>query len=134
MIKPDENETFDSDGEDIEQQALFMGQNQLSIVPNENDLPKVVGDERRFKQILINLVKNALKFTLKGQIVIKASYDYEYERLIVHVVDSGAGIAKEDFSMLFSKFGKLQRTADLNNEGIGLGLTIVKQIVDNCGG
>ena len=107
MIKPDENETFDSDGEDIEQQALFMGQNQLSIVPNENDLPKVVGDERRFKQILINLVKNALKFTLKGQIVIKASYDYEYERLIVHVVDSGAGIAKEDFSMLFSKFGKL---------------------------
>lgn len=55
-----------------------MGQNQLSIVPNENDLPRVVGDERRFKQILINLVKNALKFTIKGQIVIKASYDYEY--------------------------------------------------------
>ena len=103
-----------------------MGQNQLSIVPNENNLPRVIGDERRFKQILINLVKNALKFTIKGQIVIKASYDYEYERLIVHVVDSGAGIAKEDFSMLFSKFGKLQRTADLNNEGIGLGLTIVK--------
>lgn len=78
LIKPDENETFDSDGGDIEQQALFMGQNQLSIVPNENDLPRVVGDERRFKQILINLVKNALKFTIKGQIVIKASYDYEY--------------------------------------------------------
>ena len=52
----------------------------------------------------------------------------------MHVVDSGAGIAKEDFCQLFSKFGKLQRTADLNNEGIGLGLTIVKQIVDNCGG
>ena len=53
-----------------------MGQNQLSIVPNKNDLPKVLGDERRFKQILINLVKNALKFTIRGQIVIKASYDY----------------------------------------------------------
>ena len=52
----------------------------------------------------------------------------------MHVKDSGAGIAPEDFSKLFSRFGKLHRTAKQNNEGIGLGLTIVKQIIEKCGG
>ena len=50
------------------------------------------------------------------------------------MVDTGTGIAQEDLGKLFSKFGKLHRTADLNHEGIGLGLTIVKQIVEKSGG
>ena len=54
--------------------------------------------------------------------------------LIVHITDTGAGIAEEDFDKLFSKFGKLHRTADMNHEGIGLGLTIVKQIIEKAGG
>ncbi len=48
----------------------------------------------------------------------------------VFVSDDGAGIAAQDIDKLFSRFGKLHRTAKLNNEGIGLGLTIVKQIVE----
>ncbi len=47
----------------------------------------------------------------------------------VFVSDSGPGIEAKDIDRLFSRFGKLHRTAELNNEGIGLGLTIVKQIV-----
>ena len=97
-------------------------------------LPKILGDERRFKQVLINLVKNALKFTLSGSITIKACYESASKSLVVHVVDTGTGIALEDQGKLFSKFGKLHRTADLNHEGIGLGLTIVKQIVEKSGG
>ena len=93
---------------------------------NTTVLPKILGDERRFKQVLINLVKNALKFTLAGSITIKACYESASKSLVVHVVDTGTGIALEDQSKLFSKFGKLHRTADLNHEGIGLGLTIVK--------
>ena len=54
--------------------------------------------------------------------------------LIVYVIDTGAGIAEEDFPKLFTRFGKLNRTAHQNNEGIGLGLTIVKQIVEASGG
>ena len=54
--------------------------------------------------------------------------------LIVSVEDTGVGIAHEDFPKLFSRFGKLQRTAQMNGEGIGLGLNIVKQIVEKCGG
>ena len=102
----------------------------------EPSIPKLLGDVRRFKQVLINLVKNALKFTPKGSIEIKASYlrGNESNYLIVHIRDTGKGISIDDIPKLFSRFGKLARTAELNNEGIGLGLTIVKQIVESSGG
>ena len=50
------------------------------------------------------------------------------------VEDTGAGIAQEDIPKLFNRFGKLHRTAEMNSEGIGLGLTIAKQIIDKSGG
>ena len=49
-------------------------------------------------------------------------------------MDTGHGICKKDISELFKKFGKLKRTASINSAGIGLGLTIVKQIVESAGG
>ena len=84
--------------------------------------------------MLINLVKNALKFTKKGQIAIEMSYDSIEGVLHGSVRDTGRGIAPEDMPKLFSRFGKLARTADVNNEGIGLGLTIVKSIVQQHDG
>ena len=99
-----------------------------------NTMPKLKGDERRFQQVMINLVKNAIKFTNKGKIQIKACYNRETGLLIVHVRDTGIGITSEDIPTLFSRFGKLQRTAALNNDGIGLGLMIVKQIIEQSGG
>ena len=53
---------------------------------------------------------------------------------MVHIEDSGAGIAQEDIPKLFTRFGKLHRTAEMNSSGIGLGLLIVKQIVESCQG
>ena len=86
-----------------------------------------MGDERRFKQVLINLIKNAYKFTgVGGKIDIQTSYDRESSFMSVFVSDNGAGIEADDIDKLFSRFEKLHRTAELNNEGIGLGLTIVK--------
>lgn len=85
----------------------------------------------------MNLVRNALKFTpISGSIVIKASYRPSPEDLlIVHVEDTGKGILSEEMPQLFTRFGKLQRTTETNgSEGIGLGLTIVKQIVESGGG
>ena len=88
-------------------------------------LPILVGDERRFKQVLVNLVKNALKFTSKGAIEVMVSYCDHLEKLIVHVKDTGVGIEAADIPKLFSRFGKLHHTAKINNDGIGLGLMIV---------
>ena len=76
------------------------------------------------------MVKNALKFTSKGSIEIVTEYRADLSLLIVHVIDTGAGIEAEDFPKIFTRYGKLHRTAEMNHEGIGLGLTIVKQLVE----
>ena len=89
----------------------------------------LIGDHLRLKQILINLVKNAMKFTLKGTIRMIASFDEVSEFLTLHIVDSGKGIKPEEMSKLFTKFGKLQRTAEMNSEGIGMGLMICQNLV-----
>ena len=68
----------------------------------------VMGDERRFKQVMINLVRNALKFTSRGLIEIKTDYMGPVDKtLSVSVRDTGAGIAEDDISLLFTRFGKL---------------------------
>ena len=78
----------------------------------------------RLKQILINLVKNALKFTPAGLVKIIASYDENQAMLTVHVVDNGKGMVNEDSDMVFKMFGKLRRSASMNHDGIGMGLMI----------
>ena len=89
-----------------------------------------MGDERSLKQILINLIKNALKFTSKGTIEIKLNYRSDLNLLVIHVCDTGAGLQADDFAKLFTRFGKLHRTSEMNHEGIGLGLTIVKELIE----
>ena len=84
----------------------------------------------RLKQILINLVKNALKFTQNGFIRIMASYDQVSELLTVHLSDTGKGIKAEEKDQLFSVFDKLRRTAEVNSEGIGMGLLICRNLVE----
>ena len=74
---------------------------------------------------MINLVKNAKKFTRQGKIEIVASYDVDKQDLMIHVNDTGVGISAEDLPKLFTRFGKLHRTSQMNSDGIGLGLTIV---------
>lgn len=75
-------------------------------------LPQLIGDARRFQQVLINLIKNALKFTTKGHILLQARYDVQCSTLMVDVKDTGAGIAASDFAKLFKRWGKLHRTAE----------------------
>ena len=84
--------------------------------------------------MLINLTKNALKFTRKGRITLYIAYDYSQEQLQVHVEDTGKGIAKDELNKLFTLFGKLERTEELNPDGLGMGLTISQKIIHNCGG
>ena len=87
------------------------------------------GDNLRFQQILINLVKNALKFAVTGDVRIFVAHEEDEQLLKVHVVDNGKGIRSEDMGKLFSYFGKLKRTANINSEGIGMGLMICQNLV-----
>ena len=63
-----------------------------------------------------------------------AAYQPQTKMLTVDVADTGVGIAAEDFPKLFTRFGKLHRTAKMNSESIGLGLTIVKHITSASNG
>lgn len=74
-------------------------------------------------------MKNALKFSIKGIVRIFVAYEEDEQILKVQVVDNGKGIKSEDISKLFSYFGKLKRTANINSEGIGMGLMICQNLV-----
>lgn len=87
--------------------------------------------------MLVNLTKNALKFSQKQWVKIKVCYNTYSQLLIVHVVDNGRGIDETEIGKLFKLFGKLDEddaNKPVNSEGIGMGLFICKKIVDNTGG
>lgn len=95
------------------------------------DMPEIViSDERRLKQVLINLISNALKFTSLGQIQVQSKFDKEMKLILIDVIDTGIGIKKVDQLQLFKMFGKLKYTNKQNQQGIGLGLNICKRIVN----
>lgn len=101
------------------------------IMLEKAELPEqLFGDAIRLKQVLINLIKNALKFTRQGTVKVFSAYDKVKQELQIHVVDNGRGITESEMASLFSMFGKLKRTAKQNSEGIGMGLMICKNLIE----
>ena len=94
----------------------------------------LLGDQIHLKQVLVNLTKNALKFSQGKQIKIRAKYEYSRQVLRVYVVDKGRGIRKEEMDKLFKLFGKIKRTEKDNTDGIGMGLKICQKILSHNGG
>ena len=83
---------------------------------------------------MINLLKNAMKFIVGGKVTVAASFDEMNEKLKICVSDTGKGFKEEDKRELFKMFGKVEQTEAINTEGIGVGLFIVKRIIDSSGG
>ena len=90
------------------------------------------GDKRRTKQVIMNLVSNAVKFTDRGEIEIKVRK--EDKRVKVSVTDTGIGIKKENMEKLFKQFSRIYVEDKPVTEGTGLGLYLSKKIVDLLGG
>jgi two-component system phosphate regulon sensor histidine kinase PhoR len=94
---------------------------------------KVYGDRERLKQVMINLIDNAVKYTEPGgSITVKSSQ--EGPRAAIHVQDTGAGIAREHHARIFERFYRVDRDRSREVGGTGLGLAIVKHIVEAHGG
>ncbi|MDH3974087.1 MAG: ATP-binding protein [Deltaproteobacteria bacterium] len=91
-------------------------------------------DERRIKQVLLNLLTNAVKFTEKGKIVVCASLKEKGAVMQVSVEDTGIGIKAEDLLMLFQPFSQVEGGYARKNEGSGLGLALCKNIINSHGG
>ena len=101
---------------------------------DENIPSALNGDEIRVRQIMLNLINNAIKYTDEGGILVTASYDRETERLQIEVGDTGNGIRDADMKNLFVSFQRLEESKNRNIEGTGLGLNITKQLVEMMGG
>ena len=110
----------------------------VSIEGGANAIPVVSLSQQGMRQILINLVGNAAKFTKAGTISIKAAWRPESNTLHIEVADTGCGISDEKLSKLFDPFvqdiaSRMERT-EKDAKGTGLGLPIVKRMVDNARG
>ncbi|MFZ3076023.1 MAG: ATP-binding protein [Psychrobacter glacincola] len=101
-----------------------------------NDVPmRINGDALRLKQVLTNIVGNAIKFTDSGDVVVRVSLDdYQDNYLMISVQDSGKGISLSDQKMLFQSFSQGDPSITRQYGGTGLGLVISKQLTRLMGG
>jgi CheY-like chemotaxis protein len=89
------------------------------------------GDEKRIRQIIVNLLNNAIKYTDHGQVTVSA--DYQNGQLKLSVADTGCGIAEQNLTQIFSPFVQINPT-DYMREGVGLGLAITLELVNSMHG
>lgn len=111
----------------VELFRLKAAEKKLAFIHNQHNLPQFLyGDQKRLRQIIANLLDNAIKYTDSGHVTL--STDYQNGQLSVTVADTGCGIGKEHLDLIFSPFIQLNGKG-LSKEGIGLGLAICKELV-----
>jgi signal transduction histidine kinase len=108
----------------------------ITMVIESEVQPEIEVDKTKLRQILINLLTNAIKFNKENGIVTStiAYLDDSRESVKISVSDTGIGIAKEDFDVIFDEFRQIDGTATRNFQGTGLGLAITKKYVEMLGG
>ena len=105
-----------------------------NISPN---IPIVRGDAMRLRQVMINLISNATKFTDEGSITIGAAVETKpngQSEVVVKVTDTGSGIAPEDLKKLFQAFSQVDASPTRKTGGTGLGLSICRRLIELHGG
>ncbi|MGH2521982.1 MAG: GAF domain-containing protein [Anaerolineales bacterium] len=112
--------------------ALFERKGLELVKEVEVGLPQIVGDHDRLVQVVINLLSNAVKFTEQGAVTCRARRADHH--LLVSVMDTGIGIAENDYHKVFEQFVQVGSTLTDKPKGTGLGLPICKQIVEHHGG
>ena len=115
-----------------EMRPMLTGNHQLLVVSVPSALPPVMADEERLRQVVLNLMINASKFTPEGgTITLRAGV--HFHNLVVEIEDTGAGVSPEEQKELFRPYHS--RPADRENlSGLGLGLALCKYLVELHGG
>lgn len=118
--------------ESVNELKILASQKKLDLKTEIYSLPKINADENRIKEIINNLITNAIKFTEKGQIIIKAKK--EGDMIKISVSDTGIGISKDKLNNLFQKFYQVNASISRRYGGTGLGLSITRQLIEAHGG
>jgi len=97
---------------------------------------RVFSDESRIKQVLLNIMSNAVKFTFVGSITVSISSELREGKkaLVFNIKDSGMGVKDDDKPKLFSLFGMVSVVKGLNPNGSGIGLTVCQKYLERLGG
>ena len=90
----------------------------------------VIGDIEKTEQVLINLVVNSIKYGKPGGTTIVTADDYDHNKFVIRVIDNGEGIKQQHFPRLFERFYRVDQSRSREQGGSGLGLSIVKHIVE----
>ena len=107
----------------------------VTIDLEEGDLPaKMVGNERAFRQIVANLVSNAVKFSPEGGRVLVAARSDGPDWVVLIVIDQGIGMSPADRAKLFTPFWRGEHVWTRRSDGIGLGLALTKRLIEGLGG
>jgi signal transduction histidine kinase len=116
---------------DYETQA---GKNIGLIWDEPGDLPEIETDGPKLKQVLKNIINNAIKFTDRGAVTISARYFPGAKKIEFIVADTGIGVSQKDMPYIFDRFYQVDGTQTRSFEGVGLGLYIVKEFTELLGG
>ena len=132
--------------EEVDLKALFEEVNSLSRVQAEQKklkmsfvcedefVPNVYADANKLKQVMLNLIGNAIKFTDKGSITIRTIVQKDKGNVLIQVEDTGIGVPPEMQDKVFEKFSQVDTSTTRKHGGAGLGLTITKDLVEMMGG
>jgi signal transduction histidine kinase/DNA-binding LacI/PurR family transcriptional regulator/DNA-binding response OmpR family regulator len=113
-----------------EQLASDKGLGWRAEIPT--NLPRIRGDRTRLRQVALNLVSNAVKFTARGRVTLRGYADTQ--TLTVEVADTGLGIPHAEQGVIFDEFRQSERTTERGYGGLGLGLAVCKRLVEMHGG
>ena len=97
-----------------------------------NESVNIIADPIRFKEILFNLVSNAIKFTPDGSITLDIKE--EIDNWVFKVSDTGIGIAEKDFNLIFKEFKRIDSPFVNSTQGTGLGLSLTRRLISLHGG
>ena len=90
-------------------------------------LPNIVADKERIRQVLLNTIDNAIKYTTKGRVDV--TLEKNMDDIIISITDTGRGMAQDEIAKIFTKFTRVGGNARFRTEGSGLGLYVAKQII-----
>ena len=117
----------------MESQWFKAEEKEISLVNNNGNTSHVLADSNRIRQVLLNLLDNAFKFTNNGGEVVVSTKSME-DKVEISVKDNGSGIFLEEQDKIFERFYQVENAATKKHYGIGLGLSICKDIVEAQGG
>jgi len=117
--------------EELKQQAKNKGL-QFNFIKPEKEIPQIMLDQGKIREVIMNLTDNAIKYTDSGFVRVKLERDDDH--VTFSVVDSGRGLEPDEILLLFQKFSRAKGAQLMHTEGTGLGLYIAKNIIAKHGG